>query len=228
MRCLTVYAHPDDESFGPAALFAQLASRGAELHGVWFTCGERGQPVPDLPPGNLADMRADALREVSRLIGYKSVTLLDFGDGSLAEQPELEQIVLFRLVELRPEVVFTFGPAGITRHPDHIAVHRATVAAFHHAHTAQGVPLRGLYFDAVPHEDAAQMGIADEPEGNPNTFIDVGDFQHVKRAALAVHARYVADARERLVLLDQKPLPIEPLFRGWPAVPQGVQLRTID
>ncbi|NIW45118.1 MAG: GlcNAc-PI de-N-acetylase, partial [Gammaproteobacteria bacterium] len=32
--------------------------------------------------------------------------------------------------EFRPDVVLTFDPIGGYRHPDHIAIHNATVAAF--------------------------------------------------------------------------------------------------
>jgi LmbE family N-acetylglucosaminyl deacetylase len=136
--------------------------------------------------------------------------------------PDDESFVLSALRERRPDAVFTFGPAGITRHPDHIAVHRATLAAFH------AVGSRGaLFYDAVPRQSASHMGIADELDGHPNTFIDVTEFQHVKLQALAIHARYVVDARDRLEQLGREPLPIEPLHRAWPPVPDGAQVHTI-
>jgi len=227
-RVLTVYAHPDDESFGPAAVCARLVSEGAQLHGLWFTSGEHGAPVQDPPPPNLGQLRAAALvHEVARVIGYHESTLLSFEDGTLENHvADAEQIILFHLRRVRPSIVFTFGPAGITRHPDHVAVHRATLAAFHTGRE-EGIPLRELYFDAVPPKVARDMDLANQHDGNPNTFVDVTDFQHVKRDALAIHARYVADAVERLERLQREPMPVEPLYRAWPAVPEGTQLRTI-
>src|SRR2546423_1250274 len=143
MRILTVYAHPDDESFGPAAVLARLVSEGAELHGLWFTRREHGQAVIDPPPPNLAELRTSALHEACSLIGYASVELLEYEDGTLDRLVEAAEIVRERLRRHSPDVVFTFGPAGITRHPDHTAVHRATLAAL------DGFGAT-LYYDAVP------------------------------------------------------------------------------
>jgi LmbE family N-acetylglucosaminyl deacetylase len=222
MRVLTVYAHPDDESFGPAAVLAKLVHAGAHLHGLWLTRGEHGQAVADPPPPDLASLRAEALHAAADLIGYTDVALLAFEDGTLAEHPEIEQIVLSHVERVRPDAIFTFGPAGITRHADHIAVHHAALAAFH-ARGDHGA----IYYDAVGGEFAQHMGIADEPDGQPNTFIDVTEFQHIKEQALAIHARHVADAVERLARLRREPMPIETLYRDFPPVGPGDQVRTI-
>ena len=224
MRILTVYAHPDDESFGPASVLAHYVRRGAELHGMWFTRGEHGQPTPDSQPSpeELAAVRERDLRQVAKLIGYQSLEIAQFEDGTLAQMPEglLETRVLTRLRNVQPEVVLTFGPGGITRHPDHIAVHRATLAAFHRARE-EGIPVRELYYDAVPADAAQRLGVADEPDGRPNMRIDVADSQDVKRRALAVHARHVADAASRLERLEREPMPVETLHRAWPPVRDG-------
>jgi LmbE family N-acetylglucosaminyl deacetylase len=46
--------------------------------------------------------------------------------------------------KLRPQVVLTFDPIGGYRHPDHIAIHKATVRAFHAAGEADEFPGAGL------------------------------------------------------------------------------------
>jgi LmbE family N-acetylglucosaminyl deacetylase len=222
MRVLTVYAHPDDESFGPAAVLARWVGEGAELGGLWFTRGEHGAPAQHPAPSaaELARLREQDLRAAAQLIGYAGVEILDYADGTLdtLARHELEQHVLERLGSFRPEVVLTFGPGGITRHPDHVAVHRATRAAFFAA-LAEGLPVRELLYDAVPPAAAARLGIVDEPDGQPNTFVDVASTQHVKLQALEVHARHVADAAERLARLQREPLPVETLFRAYPPDP---------
>jgi LmbE family N-acetylglucosaminyl deacetylase len=227
---LTVFAHPDDESFGAAAaVAAQRVAAGAQLHGLWFTRGEHGQTSIDPPPSahELARLREQDLREVAALIGYHSVDIRDYEDGTLDQVTDLEELILAKLRELSPSVVLTFGPAGITRHADHMAVHRATTSAFQRART-DGVPVRELYYDAVPNHVALRMGIADEPDGNPNTLIDVAQTQHFKISALRLHARHIADAAERLAGIEQRPQPVETLFRAWPPVPPGVTVRAID
>jgi LmbE family N-acetylglucosaminyl deacetylase len=217
VRVLTVYAHPDDESFGPASVLARWAREGAEIHGVWFTRGEHGAAIEHPPPdtAELARIRERNLREAAALIGYRSVNILDYEDGTLAGVHNLHLLVLGCIREHEPEVVMTFGPAGITRHSDHLAVHRATFSAFVRAQAA-GIPVRELYYDAVPNEHAHKLGIADEPDGNPNTWIDVQSTQSIKVEALRIHARHIADARERLERLERQPLPVETLFRAYP------------
>jgi LmbE family N-acetylglucosaminyl deacetylase len=217
LRILTVYAHPDDESFGPAAILARWVAGGAQVYGLWFTRGERGQVsvAPPPEPRQIARWREQDLREAAALIGYRSVEILDYADGSLDSIPQdvLESDVLDRLRGLAPEVVLTFGPAGITRHPDHVAVHRAALAAFDRA-TAEGLAVAGLYYDAVLPDAAARLGIANELDGQPNTSIDVTGFEHVKRQALAIHARHVVDAANRLRQLEKHPLLREALFEA--------------
>jgi N-acetylglucosamine malate deacetylase 2 len=224
LRILTVLAHPDDESFGPAALLARYAAAGAEVSGLWFTRGGHGQtnvePAP--APRDLAALREQDLRDAAALIGYHAVEILDYEDGTLAAVPPavLQDRVFAALGRYDPHVVFTFGPAGISRHPDHLAIHRATVDAFHQARSS-GLAARELYFDAVPPEVAAQMGLADEPDGNPNSFVDVSAFQHVKREALRCHARHILDAQNMIARLDQYPQTSFTMYRAWPPVPDG-------
>jgi LmbE family N-acetylglucosaminyl deacetylase len=50
--------------------------------------------------------------------------------------------------QLRPQVVLTFDPFGGYGHPDHIAVHRATVRAFKRT-SSEGRPQK-LYFTTLP------------------------------------------------------------------------------
>lgn len=232
MRILTVYAHPDDEAFGPAAVLARYAREGAEVHGLCATRGEHGQPLPSMqPPPSPAEMgrlREEDLRAATRLIGYRDVALLAYEDGTLEAVPPvvLEAHVLDALRAFQPQVVLTFGPGGITRHPDHLAIHRATTAAFHRAR-AEGLPVRALFYDAVPPERAAEMGLLDVPDGQPNTWIAVAETMPVKLEALRLHARHVLDAAdmaERLASLPPEQTARATFHRAWPEVPEGVTM----
>ncbi len=227
-RILGVFAHPDDESFGPSAALAKEARRGAQVYGLFFTRGQQGQPVPELAvtPDELGRLREDDLREVCDAIGFAGTKILDYMDGTLDRVPpaELEAHVAAALREHRPRVVVTFGPGGITRHPDHVAVSRATTAVFHRAR-AEGLGVRELYYDAIPPERARDMGVADEPDGNPNAVIDVTETADVKLAVLRMHGRHVLDARERAEQLEKAPLTVAIFHRAWPPVPPGATVR---
>jgi len=226
-RILTVYPHPDDESFGPAAVLAKYARRGATIHGVFATRGEGGEPLDglDLSPEQLADVRERDLRDAAATIGYADIELLGYVDGTLVDLPEgqLESLVLAAIQRYVPDVVITFGPGGITRHPDHLAVSHATTRAVHHALSSAARPLE-LYYDAVRPQRAEQFGIADLPDGQPNTWIDVSDTAAVKLDALRCHARHIKDAQQRVEQLEREPETVATLYRAWPAVQPGLRL----
>lgn len=226
-RILTVYAHPDDESFGPAAVLAKYARRGAVIHGVFATRGERGEPIDGLRVAgpDLARLREEDLRDAVAVIGYAGIEILGYHDGTLPEVPheQIEARVLAAINRYRPEIVFTFGPGGITGHPDHQIISRVTTSAFHRAR-AEGVALRELYYDAVRPELARRFNLAGLPDGQPNTWIDVSGTSPVKLEALRFHARHIQDAQERARRLRDEPETLATLFRAWPEVPPGLRL----
>jgi len=224
LRILVVFAHPDDESFGPAALLAKYAQLGAKVFGLFFTSGQFGQTFiqPRPTPAALGRLRARDLVDAARIIGFRDLDILDYLDGSLAEVPipQLESDVLTAFQRFQPNVVITFGPGGITHHPDHVAVYQATTRAFGWA-LARRWGVRQLYYSAVPPERAAEMNLVGLPDGMPNTLIEVGETEPIKIEALRMHARHVLDAREFLDQLAAHPQAEATLYRAWPPVPPG-------
>ena len=136
-RCLlAVFAHPDDETSAAAGTLIRYARAGVDIHVVTATRGERG----DLGTGDLTIARRDLpavreaeLRAVLALYGAHPPILLDYRDQELitADFETLTQDVLRVMVSVRPEVVLTFGPTGISSHDDHKTIHRVATAAFH-------------------------------------------------------------------------------------------------
>ncbi len=143
-RLLAIFAHPDDETFGTGGTLALYAHRGVEVYLICATRGEVGEAPPDLKGfQSTGEMREDELRCAAGILGLKSVYFLGYRDSgmpgspdnthprALAAQPtEAVARELARYIrELCPQVVITFDPIGGYRHPDHIAIHRATVEA---------------------------------------------------------------------------------------------------
>jgi LmbE family N-acetylglucosaminyl deacetylase len=224
LRILVVFAHPDDESFGPAAVLAKYAQLGAKVFGLVFTRGQFGQTdmLPRPSPTELGRLRTHDLIDAARVIGFRDLVILDFIDGSLAKVPlpQLESDVLTALRRFQPNVVITFGPGGITHHPDHVAVYQATTRAFGWA-LARHWGVQQLYYSAVPPDRAAEMNLAGLPDGMPNTLIEVGETEPIKIEALRMHARHVVDAREFLSQLARDSQNQATLYRAWPPVPTG-------
>jgi len=144
-RLLAVFAHPDDETLGPGGTLALCAQQGIETYLVCATRGEAGEAPPDLRGyASVAEMREAELRCAGRALGLKEVRFLGYRDSGMAGSPDnshpdstarapLEEIarkVAWHIREIRPQVIITSDPSGGYGHPDHIAVHRATVEAF--------------------------------------------------------------------------------------------------
>lgn len=71
-----------------------------------------------------------------------------YPDGAVAEASfaELVDRIADLLAAERPDVVLTFGPDGITGHPDHITIGRATTDAFLRLAEDSGPGLRRLAY----------------------------------------------------------------------------------
>lgn len=143
---LAVLAHPDDETFGMGGTLALYASQGVEVHLICATRGEVGSVDPIFLEGfeSIAERRESELCCAADLLGLAGVHFLGYRDSgmpgsadnqhpqALTAQPveEVARKVAHYIRKLRPQVVVTNDPIGGYKHPDHIAVHRATLGAF--------------------------------------------------------------------------------------------------
>jgi N-acetylglucosamine malate deacetylase 2 len=149
-----VLAHPDDESFGCAGALALAHEEGRTTRLLVVTRGEAGSAEL------ICAARAIGLDEVSLLDGYP--------DGGVADEPfeRLVDEIAAWLADRRPQAVITFGPHGVTGHPDHIVVGNATRWAVEQLAEA-GIAPNAVYvispifdpggnrFDLSPEEQAA-------------------------------------------------------------------------
>jgi LmbE family N-acetylglucosaminyl deacetylase len=124
---LTVWAHPDDETYLAGALLAALTDSGNGVVCVTATRGEAADPRATAGErARLASVRTRELEEALALLGVTEHRWLDLPDGGCADVDPAHPVgcLLDLLEEVRPDTVVTFGPDGITGHPDHRAVSR--------------------------------------------------------------------------------------------------------
>jgi LmbE family N-acetylglucosaminyl deacetylase len=198
-RLLAVWAHPDDESFGPAGTMRLAYDLGWQTATICTTRGEGGQ-IGDrtLAPGqSTGDVREGELRCACEHLGVDHLYLWSYPDGGVRDvsPSTLCNDVLTVMRHWRPDVVITFGPDGITGHPDHIAISTATTEAFHQlrADTAENGPQR-LYYVTIRPERRIEQRMGDAPAPGPATAVlDVQAYAEVKRAALRCHASQRGD-----------------------------------
>jgi N-acetylglucosamine malate deacetylase 2 len=185
---MVVLAHPDDESFPIGGTLAKAAAEGKRVHLVVATRGEAG--IPGKSVRETAILREAELRRACAELGVQQLTLLDYRDGELANIPDRAGAarLLALMRHAQPDVVITFGPDGISGHPDHLAVHSWTTAAFDQYTQEQERPLR-LYYIAPSEATRQGCGIPPSTEavGGPVAFIDVGDHLVPKVRAAQQH-----------------------------------------
>jgi LmbE family N-acetylglucosaminyl deacetylase len=183
-----IFAHPDDESFQSAGLLARAVMRGHPASLVCATRGEVGEIAdPSLAtPKTLGQVREGELRAAAAAIGIQDVSFLDYIDGQLANADENEATgrIVAHLRRAHPDVVLTFAANGGYGHPDHMAIHRLTLAAVQAAADPSRYPeqitaglaphrVRKVYYTAFSREGMTAM--RDEARKQGQDFIPGGD-----------------------------------------------------
>jgi LmbE family N-acetylglucosaminyl deacetylase len=187
---LGVWAHPDDEAYLSAGLMAAARAAGDHVVVVTATRGELG--------GN-PDMRAGEMAAALAALDVGAHHWLDFRDGACAEVPlAIGAAAVRRVIDaVRPDLVVTFGPDGLTGHPDHRAVSAWTTAAW----AAGSRPGRLWYATMTPgfYEqwgklvDALGAFMTEERPSTPPSEVALtvrcsGPYAARKSAALRAHA----------------------------------------
>ena len=130
---LGVWAHPDDEAYLSGGVMALARAAGSRVVCVTATRGELGTPDPVAwPPHRLAAERTAELARCLEVLGVSEHHWLGYRDGTCAQvrASDAEERLCALIERIRPDTVLTFGPGGITGHPDHQAVSAWTGAAF--------------------------------------------------------------------------------------------------
>lgn len=125
---LCVFAHPDDEAFGPSGTIAKLASE----RDVYIICATDGDAAFGPRDGSLAKLRREELLTSSKILGVKEVIFFDFSDGDLSNNlyHDLADKVREKVEDLKPEIIITFDQKGVSGHIDHIVVSMVSTFIF--------------------------------------------------------------------------------------------------
>jgi len=226
---LAVFAHPDDEAFGTGGSLAHYAAQGVHVALVCATRGEVGEiSDPALATADtLGEGREGELRCAAESMGVQQVIFLGYRDSGMVGTTENHdplafinapaEVVVRQLVSIirenKPQIIVTFEPNGGYGHPDHIAIHHHTVAAFFAAADPSAYPELGspwqairLFYTAIPKsffhsmkEQMAEQGLdtsqltrleedgAGWPDDQVDLTLDVSDTVQAKWDALNCH-----------------------------------------
>jgi LmbE family N-acetylglucosaminyl deacetylase len=195
-RVMTVWAHPDDETYLAGGLMATAAGNDQPVSCVIATPGDYAAAAS--ARASIGSLRQLELGRAMGVLGVTDVSVLGMRDGECAafDATTAKARLASIIAERRPDTIVTFGPDGFTGHPDHRAVHRWVMAAV----AVSRPPVTVLFAAATPEMAAdgrdidARFGVF-EP-GLPvvcppeEVALDVeleGDVLDVKLRALRAH-----------------------------------------
>jgi LmbE family N-acetylglucosaminyl deacetylase len=187
---LAIFAHPDDETFRPGGTLALLADHGVRVMVLTFTRGEAGScgNPPLCTPDELPAVRERELCYACQALGLQPPHLLNYADGHLQQEDAETMLahILSIVREVQPQVWLSFGPDGLSNHPDHIAVGQWAAEAFRRAKGAST-----LYTVAVPRSLAEKLDMRQVhpvPDEAIALTVDVSSVWDNKLAAIRCHA----------------------------------------
>ena len=195
-----VFAHPDDESFGPSGTIYKLARE----NDVYILCATRGEAGRNSlsEQKELAKIRELELKKSARFLGVKKVYFLDFIDGTLSNSlyHALADKIEKHLRRLKPELIITFEPHGISGHIDHIVVSRVSTFVF------KKLPfIKKIMYHCITDTVASKVGknyfieFGDGYKGSEiDKIVDISNVWDIKVKAMLMHKSQIHDA-QRLI-----------------------------
>jgi LmbE family N-acetylglucosaminyl deacetylase len=175
---LAIFAHPDDEQV-VSPMLARYAREEVTVYLAIATDGRQGvREHAGIGAGDaLAATRATEARCACEKLRIQAPILMGFEDGTLetdAIKPVVLEKVIRLLSDLKPDVIVTWGPDGVTGHTDHRMVSNLVTEVIQRG--AAPMPAR-LYYVELSSERASILQQSDAPPGSgvPQTVALVDD-----------------------------------------------------
>lgn len=204
---VAVFAHPDDETFGPGGTLHKLTKNNT-VYTICATDGGAGENNSDDHTHSISDIRHAELTRASKVLGVKEVFFLGFKDGTLNNNQYhvIADAVETKLQELNADIVITFEPKGVSGHLDHIAMAMITSFVIHKVESVQELwyygnlkeraELRKDYFVYFPPGyDRSEFDLV----------VDINDVWDIKVAAMHEHKSQVKDMDNILKTAEKFP-----------------------
>lgn len=202
---VAVFAHPDDEAFGPAGTIAKFS----KTHDVYILCATKGEVgQSSIHTKSLYKIREEELKKSASILDVKKVFFLGFRDGTLSNNlyHKLAKKIEEKLIEFKPETIITYEPLGVSGHIDHITVSLVTTYVSRNLK----ITSRLLYYCIAERErESLEDYFIYFPQGHLRKDVDivfnVSDFWDKKLQAIHAHKSQSKDAQSILKILEKLP-----------------------
>lgn len=202
-----IFAHPDDEAFGPGGTIAKLTKTHA-VHIICVTRGDAGARAKDHEGKNLGDIRENEMRKSCEILGVKEIHFLGYADGTVCNNlyHEIAEKIKKILDQLRPSDILTFEKLGVSGHIDHIAVSLISSFLFERTDYLKKI----MYFcNPSGFEEHFKNYFVWFPPGYPrdqiDEVVDVNALWDTKVRAMREHKSQIHDIEMLLPILESFP-----------------------
>ena len=205
-----IFAHPDDEAFGPSGTLLMLRNEGYDIHLILLTDGEAGSNPDNLPA--LGSARLSEWQSAATILGATSTHALHYPDGELnavsrREIGEKVQRIAYDIMSTYTEPIdyayMTFEPQGLTGHRDHIVASHLTTKI---AEQDEGVTV--WYFclssTQAPLDGTAYYELRAREDAYITHRIDVSQYMTDKLQMIDAHISQRADAANLKALGEER------------------------
>lgn len=202
-----IFAHPDDETFGPGGTLAAMARE----NDVFIICATNG----DGKLGNrkkeisLGKLRRKELLASAKILGIKKVFFLGYQDGALSHNlyHKIAEDVLKIVRKLKPQTLITFEPRGVSGHIDHVVMSMITSFVFPEVKSA-----KKLMKYCLPIENSKLLGLdyfihfpLGYTEEEIDEVVDTSKVWEQKVEAMHQHASQISDVERILKRTNHLP-----------------------
>jgi len=154
MKFLYIFPHPDDESFGPAAIMHAQLRAGHEVHLLTLTKGgaTRQRYRLGLSVEEMGELRYREMLAVQDVLRLSSMTVLDYPDSGLKDMDPrvLEAVVEKHIHSLQPDILVTYAVHGISGFHDHLVTHAVVKRVYLELRDAMNAAPRRLALLTLP------------------------------------------------------------------------------
>lgn len=208
---LAIFAHPDDEAFGPAGTLRQLALKHTVIP-VFATRGEAGQlhEHHGLPSTSITETRRIEASESANILNIKEPIIWDFPDGAMTDLhiPKLTRKIIELSHDTGAKTAITFEANGLTGHGDHVTVTKAVEQALQQTRTVEDI-----WYYHWSKKLAAEFGrdyFISVPEGlehaEADQVVSLTDMElHSRNNALRIYNSQQLDVNQFYPLLQEQP-----------------------
>lgn len=202
---VAIFAHPDDEAFGPSGTIAKLA----ETYNVYLLCATKGEVGKSKTKTvDLYKIREKELLESAKILGIKNVVFLGFKDGELCNNlyHQLANAIEKNIKALKPEALLTYELKGVSGHLDHIAVSLVTTFVY-----KKYKEIKKLMYYCIAEREKKYLEdyFIYFPQGfkknEVDEIVDVADYWQQKLQSIKAHKSQSHDGKKILTILEKMP-----------------------